>query len=78
MKTLPSPPSTSVTWVPREIKKLRSLWRLPEKLPDGKKVVNWFEAKRVGEETLLPVPFQLLGIPIKALEEPKFVQEERK
>ena len=82
VKTLPSPPSASsssaVTWVPREIKNLRSLWRIPEKLPDGKKEVRWFEAKRVGEETLLPVPFQLLGIPIKGLEEPKFVQDERK
>ncbi len=81
VKTLPSPPSTSsptaVTWVPREIKNLRSLWRISQKLPDGKEEVRWFEAKRVGEETMLPVPFQLLGIPIKGLQEPKFVQEER-
>jgi pimeloyl-ACP methyl ester carboxylesterase len=81
VKTLPSPPSTSsstaVNWVPREIKNLRSLWRISEKGPEGKKEVRWFEAKHVGEETLLPVPFQLLGIPIRGLGEPRFVQEER-
>jgi hypothetical protein len=81
VKTLPSPPATSsstaVTWVPREIKELRSLWRIQEKGPEGKKEVRWFEAKHVGEETLLPVPFQLLGIPIRGLGEPRFVQEER-
>jgi pimeloyl-ACP methyl ester carboxylesterase len=80
-KTLPSPlatsSSTAVNWVPREIKNLRSLWRIPEKGPEGKKEVRWFEAKHVGEETLLPVPFQLLGIPIRGLGEPRFVQEER-
>jgi hypothetical protein len=78
LQSLPSAsPSTAVTWVPREIKKLRSLWRIPQKPPDGKEKVSWFEAKRVGEETTSPVPFHLLGIPIKGLAEPKFVQDEQ-
>jgi pimeloyl-ACP methyl ester carboxylesterase len=81
VKTLQSLPSTSsgaaVTWVPREIKKLRSLWRIPQKPPGGKEKVSWFEAKREGEETTSPVPFLLLGIPIKGLAEPKFVQDEQ-
>jgi pimeloyl-ACP methyl ester carboxylesterase len=79
VKTLGSlPPTTAgtpVSWVPRKIKSLRSFWRM--EMDNGKKkVVRWFVAKRVGEETLLPVPFLQLGIPIKGLQEPDFIPDE--
>ncbi|HEY7329133.1 MAG TPA: hypothetical protein VH592_15935 [Gemmataceae bacterium] len=74
-QTLPPTSTAPVNWVPRRIKSLRSFWRL--EIPKGKKtVVRWFEAKRVGEESLLPVPFLTLGIPIKGLEEPNFIRED--
>ncbi len=77
VKTLQSlPPTTSpVNWVPRNIKSLRSFWRM--ELPGEKRKVRWYEAKRVGEETLSPVPFHLLGIPIKGLTEPNFLPNEQ-
>jgi hypothetical protein len=79
--TLESLPPTSsappVNWVPRNIKSLRSFWRLEVEVPGSKRRVRWFEAKRVGEATLSPVPFHLLDIPIKGLAEPKFVQDEQ-
>lgn len=57
--------------VPRNIKALRSFWKIPLLLRDGHKKERWFVAKRAGEATLLPVPFQPLGIPpIRGLEEP--------
>jgi hypothetical protein len=70
----PASASTTVNWVPREIKKLRSLWGISEKLSGRKEKMLWFEAKRVGQQTVLPVPFHQLGIPIKGLEEPTLIQ----
>jgi|GEM_PF-3246421 pimeloyl-ACP methyl ester carboxylesterase len=63
-----------VDWVPRKIKSLHSFWRV--ELPGDRKEVRWYEAKRVGSETLAPVPFQQLGIPIKGLAELKFIPGE--
>jgi pimeloyl-ACP methyl ester carboxylesterase len=74
-QTLPPTSTAPVSWVPRKTKSLRSFWRL--EIPKGKKtVVRWFEAKRVGEESLLPVPFLTLGIPIKGLEESNFITDD--
>jgi hypothetical protein len=56
--------------VPRQIKALHSYWAIPQELPGGRPLVRIYVAKRVGAETLLPVPFQPLGIPIKGLVEP--------
>jgi pimeloyl-ACP methyl ester carboxylesterase len=63
-----------VGWVPRNIKALHSFWRLGP--PGAGEEVRWYEAKRVGAETLAPVPFGRLGIPIKGLAEPKFIPGE--
>ncbi|MHB1423748.1 MAG: alpha/beta hydrolase [Gemmataceae bacterium] len=58
-------------WVARKIKTLHSYWAIPEQLPGGGKQMRFFVAKRVGEETLSPVPFQPLHVPrIKGLAEP--------
>ena len=64
-------------WVPRNLKTLRSFWKIPLSLPGGREHVRWFVAKRPGDETLLPVPFQPLNIPpIRGLSEPaSFVPE---
>ncbi len=57
--------------VPRNLKALRSFWKIPLLLRDGREQERWFVAKRPGQETLLPVPFQPLNIPpIKGLPEP--------
>jgi len=69
VKTLEALPP--VAWVPRHIKTLHSFWRM--ELPGEGKEVRWYEAKRAGEETLAPVPFRQLGIPLKGLAEPKFI-----
>jgi pimeloyl-ACP methyl ester carboxylesterase len=74
-QSLPPQSSPPVNWVPRKIKSLRSFWRL-EAHNGKKKVVRWVVAKRVGDESLLPVPFLPLGIPIKGLEEPNFVPDD--
>jgi len=63
-----------VEWVPRRIKALRSFWRI--ELPGDRKQVRWFVAKEVGKESLLPVPFPQLGIPIRGLAEPIFIAGE--
>jgi hypothetical protein len=69
LKTLQSRPP--VDWVPRKIKTLHSYWAIPEELPRGSKQLRFFVAKRVGEETLSPVPFQPLRVPpIRGLAEP--------
>lgn len=76
VKTLQTLPP--VNWVPRKIKTLRSFWKIPLSLPGGREQERWFVAKRPGEETLMPVPFQPLNIPsIKGLAEPtSFVPEQ--
>jgi serine/threonine protein kinase/pimeloyl-ACP methyl ester carboxylesterase len=56
-------------WVPRRIKTLHSYWAISQHLPGGREQVRMYVAKRAGEETLMPFPFNLLGIPIKGLGE---------
>jgi hypothetical protein len=58
-------------WVPRRIKTLHSYWAIPLRLPGERDQLRIYVAKRVGEEMLLPVPFQPLGIRIKGLMEPQ-------
>lgn len=58
-------------WVPRQTKTLHSYWKIPTLTHDGREQERWFVAKRPGQATLLPVPFQPLNIPpIKGLPEP--------
>jgi serine/threonine protein kinase/pimeloyl-ACP methyl ester carboxylesterase len=57
--------------VPRRIKSLLSYWAIPQHLPGGKEQMRIYVAKRVGEETLTPVPLLPLGIRIKGLAEPQ-------
>jgi pimeloyl-ACP methyl ester carboxylesterase len=66
LKDLPPQP-----WVPRRIKTLHSYWAFPmPRLPGGREQMRLVVAKRVGQETLAPLPFQPLGIPIVGLVEP--------
>jgi pimeloyl-ACP methyl ester carboxylesterase len=69
MKTLQKLPPQP--WIPRRIKTLHSYWAVPVRLLGEGEQVRIYVAKRVGEETLVPVPFIPLGIRIKGLTEPQ-------
>jgi hypothetical protein len=58
-------------WVLRRVKTLHSYWAIPLRLLGQREEMRIYVAKRVGEETLTPIPFLPLGIRLKGLTEPQ-------